>query len=210
MNKYISSLLVVSGLLLSSMTGSVHKSTGGVAAAQETITPFTTEKQIAIQVKTLTPDESKLFLGHDLISRGTIPIQFDIENNTGNEYSLCASSIDLPHLNPKKVAFSVSKSAIPRMIGWRILSFFFWPLMLPATIDGIRTYSHYKFLCKDLNAKSLKEKGETVLPYSTYHRILFVPKEGVKEEFAVTLIDLETFEPQEVKAQLQAGATTTG
>ncbi|MBI3236555.1 MAG: hypothetical protein HYZ48_02440, partial [Chlamydiales bacterium] len=114
MNKYFSCLMVVSALILSSMTGSVHQSRGGIPAVSESITPFTPEKEIAVQVKTLTPQESKLFLGHDLISRGTIPIQFDIENNTANEYSLCASSIDLPHLDPQKVAFSISKSAIPR------------------------------------------------------------------------------------------------
>jgi len=74
--------------------------------------------------------------------------------------------------------------------------------MIPSTIDGIRTYAHYKNMYRDYHAKSLKEKGEIVSPYSTFHRILFVPKDEVKEVFQVTVIDLETLDPMSIETHL--------
>lgn len=170
-------------------------------------TPFTPEQGVVVSAKKFTADESKYLLGHDLISRGVVPIQVDVQNNTPNEYSLCASSVDLPHVDPSKVAFQVSKSAIPRAVGWKVLSLFFWPLMVPSTIDGIRTYAHHRELKRDFHAKSLKEQGEVISPYSTYHRILFVPEESVKEAFVVTVIDLETLEQTAVKTELTQSTT---
>jgi len=151
--------------------------------------------QVNIVAKALSSDESKQNFGHDLISRGIQPLQLSIQNNTPNEYSLCPSSVDLPHVKASKVAFKVTKSTIPRGIAYKIASFFFWPFMIPSTIDSIRVLSHHHHLKKDFKAKSLKD--EVVAPYSTFHRVLFVPREGFEETFKVTLIDLDTLEPTE-------------
>ncbi|MBS0651266.1 MAG: hypothetical protein JSR93_08890 [Verrucomicrobia bacterium] len=207
MNKYFSYGMIGIAGALSVMTGMDHKrfsSTFGSIVPE--VMHFSPEHNVVVTAKTFTPDESKFLLGHDLISRGVVPVQVNVQNNTANEYSLCASSVDLPHIDPNKVAFKVSKSAIPRAIGWKILSFLFWPLMIPSTIDGIRTYTHHRNLKKDFNAKSLKEKGEVISPYSTFHRILFVPKDGLKETFAVTVIDIETMEQTSVETQLSKQA----
>ncbi len=203
MKKYFSYGMIAVAGALCAMTGMEQKrlaTTFGTIVSE--VTPFTPEHHVVVTAKSFTPDESKFLLGHDLISRNIVPIQVDVQNNTANEYSLCASSVDLPHVDPSNLAFIVCKSAIPRAIAWKIVSFFFWPLMIPSTIDGIRTYNHYKNLRKDLNAKSLKEKGEVVAPYSIYHRVLFVPKSEVKETFAVTLIDLETLEQTSIETNL--------
>lgn len=203
MKKYFSYGMIGIAGMLSVMTGMEQKRLSNVfGTIVAEVTPFTPQHHVVVTAKTFTADESKFLLGDNLIHRGIIPVQVDVQNNTGNEYSLCASSVDLPHIDPKKVAFTVCKSAIPRAIFWRIASIFFWPLMIPATIDGSISYKHYRDLRKDLNAKSLKERGEVVSPYSTYHRILFVPKEGVKETFAVTVIDLATMEPTEITTRL--------
>jgi hypothetical protein len=178
------------------------------AAIAFEVTPFNPNHQLTVTTKAFTAAESKFLLGHDLINYGVIPIQVNVQNNTANEYSLCASSVDLAHVNPKKVASCFSKSAIPRAIGWKIASFFFWPLMIPSTIDGIRTYAQYKQLEKDFYAKSLKERGEVIAPYSTFHRILFVPKERLKQTFSVTVIDLETLDPISITTSLNQQEST--
>lgn len=203
MKKYFSYGMIGIAGALSVMTGMEQKRLSNVfGTIVAEVTPFTPQHHVVVTAKTFTSDESKSLLGDNLIKRGVVPVQVNIQNNTGNEYSLCASSVDLPHIDPKKVAFTVCKSAIPRAIGWRIASIFFWPLMIPATIDGTISYNHYRAFRKDFDAKSLKEKGEIVSPYSTYHRILFVPKESVKETFAVTVIDLATMEPTEITTHL--------
>jgi hypothetical protein len=157
---------------------------------------------VNVVAKAMTPDESKQNFGHDLISRGVQPLQLSIQNNTSNEYSLCPSSVDLPRIEASKVAFKVTKAAIPRGIAYKIASFFFWPFMIPSTIDSIRVLSHHHSLKKDLIAKSMKH--EVVAPYSTFHRVLFVPREEFKETFKVTLIDLDTLEPIEFNTNIKA------
>lgn len=157
--------------------------------------------QVMVVAKAMSPEESKRSFGHDLISRGVQPLQLTIQNNTSQEYSLSPSSVDLPRIEPKKIAFKVTKSAIPRGIAYRVASFFFWPFMIPSTIDSLRVYSHHKSLKKDFTAKAMKE--EILAPYSTFHRVLFVPKEEFKETFKVTLIELESLEPQELETTIQ-------
>jgi hypothetical protein len=153
------------------------------------------DRKVNIIAKAMNPDESKQNFGHDLISRGVQPLQLSIQNNTPNQYSLCPSSVDLPCVEASKVAFKVTKSAIPRTIAYKAASLFFWPFMIPSTIDGIRVLSHQRSLKKDLVAKSMKD--EVIAPYSTFHRVLFVPKEELKENFKITLIDLDTLQATE-------------
>ena len=147
---------------------------------------------VIVVAKAMTPEDSKKNFGHDLISRNVQPLHLTIQNNTSNEYSLCPSSVDLPRIEASKIAFKVTKSAIPRAIGYKIASFFFWPLIIPSTIDSIRVLSHHKKLKKDLIAKSMKE--EVVAPYSIFNRVLFVPKDKFQESFKVTLINIESLQ----------------
>ena len=158
-------------------------------------------KKVVVTAKAMNPKESQQSFGHDLISRGVQPLQLSIQNNTSNEYSLCPSSVDLPRIEPSKIAFKVTKSSIPRAIGYKIASFFFWPFMIPGTIDSIRVLAHHKHLKKDLTAKSMK--NEIVAPYSTFNRVLFVPKEKFKDTFKVTLIELDSLEPTEFNMTIQ-------
>ncbi len=153
------------------------------------------EIQVLVAAKVMTVSESKRNFGHDMLSRGVKPLHLTIQNNTSNLYSLCPSSVDLPSISASKVAFKVSKSSIPRSIGYKIAGFLFWPFMIPGTIDGIRVMVHHKKLKNDLLAKSMKE--EVIAPYSTLNRVLFVSDQQFQESFKVTLIDLETLKPLE-------------
>ncbi len=174
------------------------------------LTPLSTEllptfalnhNKVKVQAKAMSPEESQQNFGHDLVSRGVQPLQLSIQNNTSNEYSLCPSSVDLPRVEASKIAFKVTKSAIPRGVAYKIASIFFWPFMVPSTIDSVRVIAHHQHLKKDLMAKAVKQ--EVVAPYSTFHRVLFVPKEEFKETFKVTLIDLETLDPTEFNTTVQ-------
>ena len=157
--------------------------------------------QVRVIAKAMSPGESKQNFGHDLISRGVQPLQLSIQNNTGDEYSLCPSSVDLPRIDVSKVAFKVTKSSIPRAIGYKIASFFFWPFIVPSTIDSIRVMSHHQKIKKDMKAKSMKE--EVVASYSVFNRVLFVPKDKFKESFTVTLIDIESLQATEFQTTVE-------
>lgn len=153
------------------------------------------DARMTVAAKAMTAEESKRAFGHDLISRGIRPVQLTIQNNTSHQYSMCAGSVDLPRVESRKVAHKVKQSTLGRSIGYRIAGFLFWPFMIPGTIDSIRVIVHHQELKKDLMAKAMKE--ETVAPYSTWNRVLFVPGKDFKTSFKVTLIDLETLKPME-------------
>ena len=53
----------------------------------------------------------------------------------------------------------------------------------------------------DFHAKSIKEEGEAIVPYSTVHRVLFVPKDQYTEAFTLHLQDPKSgyFHPFPVK-----------
>ena len=44
----------------------------------------------------------------------------------------------------------------------------------------------------DYHAKSIKEEGETIIPYSSVNRILFVPEDQYSDAFTLYLKDSQT------------------
>jgi hypothetical protein len=76
-------------------------------------------------------------------------------------------------------------------VGWRILSFFFWPLMVPSTIDSVVSFKKNRMLLKSLTAKGFKEIDEIVLPYSLVKRLLYIPQEAFYNDFSVSMEDLD-------------------
>lgn len=153
------------------------------------------EAKVEIAASVMNGEESKKAFGHDLPSRGIYPLAISIQNNTGQTYSLSASSVDLPRVEASSVAFKITKSAIPRAIAYKVASFFFWPFAIPSTIDGIRVFAHNKQIKKDMRTKSMNDG--VLAPYSTLNRVVFVKEDQFNPDFKVTLIDLENLEPVE-------------
>lgn len=197
LKKFFPITLVASAGILILASGWDHYQSHPLKAVASHLLPTFSlnDSRVMVVAKAMNADESKRNFGHDLISRGVQPLQLTIENNTSNEYSLCPSSVDLPRVEVSEIAFKITKSSIPRGIAYKIASFFFWPLMIPSTIDGIRVMVHHKNLKKDLAAKSMRD--EVVAPYSTFNRVLFVPKKEFQTTFKVTLIELESLKPTE-------------
>ncbi len=166
------------------------------------VMPFDPDVSMVVSARTYSKEESKLFLGHNLIRKDVQPILIEIENNTANQYSLCHSSVDLDLIEPKKVAEKILYESIPRSIALKVASLFFWPIMIPSTIDGIYIYASHRKLKADYLAKSLKKEGELVAPYSTFYRIVFVPKEDVQNQFDITLINIESFQKTTLKVSV--------
>lgn len=142
---------------------------------------------LKLSARVYTTDDSKEFLHKDLIARGYIPVEVSIHNNTGKSYAISAASVPMACATAKQVAWSVSKGALPRSIGLKIASIFFWPFMIPSTIDTIHTYKNHKALVKDLTAKGLKTDDEVIPPYAAAKRVLYVKKDSMRDEFSFSL-----------------------
>lgn len=183
---YYASISILMGLCLSA--GWYHhyiRHLPLIAQCMPTFDPK--QKTVEVHVRALSSEESSQLLGHNLPSQGIQPVYVMIENNSPHEYSICPDSIDLNHIEAKKVAEKIKRLALPRTIAFKVLGFLFWPFMIPGTIDTIHTFHSYKLLKQDYAAKSMKE--EIVPVYSTVNRILFVPVDDFKDTFTVTLTE---------------------
>jgi hypothetical protein len=186
---YCSVLSVLTGICLS--LGWHHHQIRPLSSIAPLMLPaFEPEnKMLDISIKPLSEDESKKLLGHNLPSKGVVPLHITIQNNSPYEYSISPDTVDLNSMESKQVAQKIRKSALPRSIAFKIMGFIFWPFMIPGTIDTIHTFHSYKSLKRDYAAKSMKD--ELVPVYSTVNRILFVPQEEYKQEFTMTLMEKE-------------------
>ncbi len=167
-----------------------------LASLETSLPAFSADaKGLTVSAKKYTSGESKDYLNRNLMSSGYQPIQITVQNNTPDAYNFSREGVSLPTASPSKVAMSVSKKGLPRAIGLKVASFFFWPFIIPDTINGIHAMkSHYK-MRKDYGAKAVKEKDEEISPYSTVHRVIFVPKDEVRETLTVTLLSKEDKDP---------------
>lgn len=150
------------------------------------VEPFK-DKGVHIRAKAFTPQESKRYLNRNLQKWGYQPVQLTIQNNSGDTYFLSSEGVDLPTSGSSDVAMSVWRSTIPRSIALKVAGFLFWPFMIPSTIDSILTFKTHLELRGDLHAKSIKDEEELLLPYSTVHRVIFVPMEKFSDVFTLHL-----------------------
>lgn len=149
---------------------------------------------VKVHAKVYTREDSRNFLHQNLLNKGYAPIELVIHNNTPNAYTLSAASVPLECARGKDVAWTITKKAMPRGMGLKILGFLFWPFIIPSTIDSIATFKNHQAISKDLTAKTLKEQDEIVLPYASVTRVLYVKSEGFRETFSVALQDVESKE----------------
>lgn len=182
----------ISLLLLTSSMRQTPVATGAVQP-QNTSLPFeVSQRGVQIEAKLYTETDSKNYLNYNLLRMGYTPIEITVRNHTANAYAISAASVPLACASSSDVAWSMTKKKLPGSVGLKIASFFFWPLMIPSTVEGIHTYKTHRSFTKDLEAKALKEKDEIIPPYATVTRILYVKKESFQETFSVALQEVDT------------------
>lgn len=159
---------------------------------------------VIVEAKAYSGIESQKYLHRNLPSRGYQPIQISIQNNTPQTFALCSQSIDLPLTSEKQIAKGVFIEGIPRSIGFKIASLFFWPLMIPGTIDTMVTMKCHQKLKRNLTTKSVKDYQEIILAYSTVNRIIFVKAEDCQPHFHVSLVDQETWKTYHFDAIIES------
>ena len=150
------------------------------------------ENHVKLSIKALDAEESKRYLKKDLLDMGYQPVQLTVENGSSDPYLFSQGSVGLPTVEGSQIAKTILKASIPRSIAFKIAGFFFWPISIPSTIDGILTNKSYRKLKKQLSSKSVRT--EVVAPYSSVHRVFFVLEEDYQSSFDVTLENQETLE----------------
>lgn len=147
--------------------------------------------QVYIEAKTLSHDETADYVHRDLLSRGYQPVLLQIDNTSPFSYEIKRDYVGIPTESAKKIVSEIGKSSIPRMVAYKVLGFLFWPLAIPGTIDTVRTWNKEFELTRELEAKTIKPKGEIIPPYASISRVLYIPKNELKETFQVALTNIE-------------------
>ena len=156
---------------------------------------------LQIAAKTYDSEKSKQNLNRDLLSKGYVPVEITITNQTQKSYTLSRASVNLPCATAKEVTWSFTKKTFPRSIGYKIASFFFWPFSIAGSIDSIRVIKNHRNLNKDFAAKTLKDDDEIIPPFSSVIRVLFVKKDGFQKEFSVALQEVGAKELLVIRTQ---------
>jgi hypothetical protein len=147
---------------------------------------------VAIFYKFYSAQESSRLLSRDLLRMGYQPIQISIYNDTDQTWQLAPDQVSLPSVSGNKIAKKIFKKGLWRSLIYKVGGLFFWPLMVPGVVDNIHTVISYRGAKKSLTAKGLSE--ELIAPYSTVHRVLYVPLDRLVSSFGLTLIAADATE----------------
>lgn len=147
---------------------------------------------VLVTWKIFNDQDSKIYLGRDLISEGYIPIQMTIRNNSADPMYLHPHNFSVPLPPINEVANKMHTSTAARVTGWGVPGLILWPLLVPAIYDGIKSKEANAALDADYFAKAIKE--QTIQPHSSFNGVLFLPKQMAKQPLEMFLVNQRTNE----------------
>lgn len=153
--------------------------------------------EVSIGCKEFSIKDCETYLDRDLISKGVQPIQLTFHNNSEKTYLFSSKNISLPTVETDHVATKVCTSTIVRVVGYTVGALFATPMIIPAVVDGIKSYNANKRLYSDFRAKA--KETMVIAPKSFGKTLLFIPKEAFSPIFSISLVDQETGEEKQVE-----------
>lgn len=145
-----------------------------------------TEKEgISIGCKAFSKKECLRYLDRDVLKKGYQPIQLSFHNRTDKSYAFSIYDVTLPCTTAEDVTKKVHTSTAGRITGYTLGSLFFYPLIIPAIVDGIRSSNANAALDKDFLNKS-KDHFE-IPPHSFHKTLIFIPRQHAQTQFDLTL-----------------------
>ena len=186
----IATSILTLSLLLSSCAS--YKASPLCSLASEQF--FITNDPLLVVSKTFSSQDCDRYLDRDVISEGYQPVQLYFQNDTDKSYLFSLTRIGLPIARPEEVAEKVHTSTVGRAVGYGAGSLFFWPLAIPAIVDGIGSSKANKALDSDFFAKAAKD--QIIFPHSRHNTIIFVPTYAYQDTYTLTLIEQESNNPK--------------
>jgi hypothetical protein len=170
-----------------------YSATSLKSLSSECIESGSQEGGIQIAAKAFDKAACKKYLDRDVLSTGYVPVQLYIQNETDKKYSFALNRISLVIARPEDVADKVHTSTVGRAAGYGAAAVFTCGLFaIPAVIDGVKSANANTALDNDFSAKAAND--QTLMPYSHFNKIIFVPVNEYQPQFTVVLIDQKTGE----------------
>lgn len=162
------------------------------AAIESTHSLSENEPNVLLSWKFFNKKECEKYLGRNLISSGYVPVQITVQNNSSDPMYLSTDNFSIPLPSLNEVTKKAHTSTAGRVVAWGVGGLILWPLMIPAVYDGICSSQANDALDKDYDSKTLKE--HTIRPHTSFSRIVFVPKEKIKQTIEMFLLNEKTNE----------------
>jgi len=155
------------------------------------------KKEIQVVAKAFNKADCKRYLDRDVLARGYQPIQLYIENNSDKNYVFALNRISLSCASSEEVAKKVHTSTVGRATGYGVGALFFWPLVIPAIIDGVKSSQANESLDNDFSSKVARD--QLIFPHSYFNKLLFVPVSEYQNKFYITLIEKDSLETHQIE-----------
>lgn len=153
---------------------------------------ITNEQSLSFTYKVFDVADCKKYLDRNTIVKGYQPIQITFMNNTDRYIKISPESFTLTCYYPQDVSVTVHTNTTKRVLGYGIAGLVFWPLLIPAVVDGIGSEKANQKLDIDFTHKSLQR--QVVKPYSSINRLIFVSCEDYNQNFSLKVEDQKTNE----------------
>ncbi len=189
-NKTIHFLSVSTMLLLTGCAS--YNATSLSMLSEESCIETKQNSNVNVSWKAFDKEDCLTYLGRDVLSEGYIPVQFTIRNNSRDRMYLSPNNFNQPISAASQVASTVHTNTSGRVLGWGLGGLFFFPLFIPAFVDGIKSQQANLALDADYAAKTLKE--QTIEPHSSFNGVVFIPKENAGSKIEMFLVNLTTNE----------------
>ncbi len=148
---------------------------------------------ISFDYKIFNKSDCKKYLGRDkILSKGYLPIQISINNNSDRTFSFSLNNFDINCISYEEVAQAVHFNMPARVIGWTLGGLFIWPLLIGAVVEGIQTPDANINLDIDYAQKSLK--NQYIKPDDSINGLIFVERNQIDKNFSFILTDVHTNE----------------
>lgn len=191
MLKFKKTALIHSALILLTGCASYNASTLSMLPVESSI-PSTQNSHVLVSWKAFDHAACKTYLGRDVISEGYIPVQLTIRNNSSDPMYLSPSNFSSPVASSSEVANKVHTSTGGRVAAWGIGGLIFFPLLIPAVVDGFGSSKANTALDADYQAKALKE--QVIQAHSNFNGVVFIPKSYQDQKIQMYLVNQRTNE----------------
>lgn len=186
MFKHTKHLLTCGTLILLTGCASYNASTLSMLPA-ETAIKSVQEPNVLVSWKAFDKKDCERYLDRNVLSEGYVPVQLTIRNNTNDPMYLNPNNFSIPVSSPNEVANKVHTSTGGRIAAWGVGGLIFFPLIVPAVVDGFKSANANKALDADYTTKAIRE--QTIQPHSSFNGVVFIPKKYAKEKIQMYLVN---------------------
>jgi hypothetical protein len=152
------------------------------------------EKSVSFAYHIFSKKDCKRYLDRNVIKYGYQPVQITITNNSDKTLHFSRKRISLTTVDVDEVAEKAYTNTAGRSIGYGVGAYLlFWPLAIPAIVDGIGSSKANEKLSNDYNRKILHD--QPINPFETVNGLIFVPVDTFTPNFEISLSHGTSSEP---------------